>query len=222
MALQLINAQGQEAAYWLGRPVMSGYPTTEWQAGEIVRDPWRLDLPAELSNGNYTLQLALFDAKTESQVNQVRLGQLSIKARRQHFEAPAMDFNLNAHLGDQITLLGYDLSAEPVTGGGRLRVTLYWQPQQSLTTSYTVFVHLFNADGQLVAQHDGPPVNGAVPTTDWVAGEVITDQHVVEFADLPPGDYKLVVGLYDSMTGQRLATASGDTAIQLQTLPIGP
>jgi hypothetical protein len=109
-------------------------------------------------------------------------------ARRQYFEAPAMDFNVSAPLGDQITLLGYDLSAEPITGGGRLRVTLYWQSQKHLTNSYTVFVHLFNSAGQLVAQHDGPPVNGAVPTTDWTAGEVITDQHLVEFANLPAGD----------------------------------
>jgi hypothetical protein len=132
-----------------------------------------------------------------------------------------MDFNVSAPLGEQITLLGYDLSAEPVSGGGRLRVTLYWQTQKNLTNSYTVFVHLFNSAGQLVAQHDSPPVNGAIPTTDWTAGEVITDQHLVEFADLAPGDYKLVVGLYDSMTGQRLAAPNGDTVIQLQTLPIG-
>ena len=74
MALQLLDAGGQEANYWLGRPVMSGYPTTEWLAGEIVRDPWRLDLPAKLPSGNYTLQLTLFDAKTETKVNRVQLG----------------------------------------------------------------------------------------------------------------------------------------------------
>ena len=36
IALQLLDKQGQEAAYWLGRPVMSGYPTNKWLDGEIV------------------------------------------------------------------------------------------------------------------------------------------------------------------------------------------
>ena len=105
-----------------------------------------------------------------------------------------MESKLNVKLGSQITLLGYDLSAEPITGGGRLRVTLYWQVQKIPEDSYTVFVHLFNSAGTLVAQHDGLPVKGTIPTTDWTVGEVITDQHLVEFPNLPPGDYKLMVG----------------------------
>jgi len=82
-------------------------------------------------------------------------------------------------------------------------------------------VHLFNPAGALVAQHDGLPVKGTIPTNDWTVGEVITDQHLVEFANLPPGNYKLVVGMYDANTGERLPVAGDDTAIQLQTLPMG-
>ncbi|MFN8459547.1 MAG: hypothetical protein U0401_33690, partial [Anaerolineae bacterium] len=74
IALQLLNQQGQEAAYWLGRPVLSGYPTNHWAAGEVVRDPWRLELPANLSPGAYSLQLNLFDAASQAKVGQVSSG----------------------------------------------------------------------------------------------------------------------------------------------------
>jgi hypothetical protein len=221
VALQLFDAQAQEVAYWLGRPVMSGYPTTAWSAGELVRDPWRLDLPNELPPGEYTLQLTLFDPETETQINQIPLDIVSVMVRRQQFNLPPIDHPVNVSLGHKITLLGYDMVTEPIVGGGRLRVTLYWQPQEIIKNSYVVFVHLLGPDGVLVAQHDGIPVEGTIPTNDWVVGEVITDRHQVEFTNLLPGEYKPVVGMYDPITGKRLLASNEDTVIWLQPLSIG-
>jgi hypothetical protein len=222
VSLQLLDSMDEEMAYWLGRPVLSGYPTNQWQAGEIVRDPWRLNLPSELLPGDYTLQLTLYDTDTETQVSRVKLGPVSVVTRRRQFIPPNMDHPVKANLDGQITLLGYDLAAEPIPHGGRLRVTLYWQAQEAMKDSYTVFVHLLKPDGTLAAQHDGPPASGAILTNDWAAGEVVTDRHQVEFANLPPGDYTLVTGMYHPTTGERLPTSGDDTAIRLQTLPIGP
>ncbi|NJN93033.1 MAG: hypothetical protein HC875_02555 [Anaerolineales bacterium] len=78
--LRLLDQQGQEAAYWLGRPVRSGYPSTEWQAGQIVQDPWLLTLPAEATPGVYHLEIALFDAETEAEVIRQELSQVVIAA----------------------------------------------------------------------------------------------------------------------------------------------
>ncbi|RMH79854.1 MAG: phospholipid carrier-dependent glycosyltransferase, partial [Calditrichaeota bacterium] len=41
IAVQLLDENETERAYWLGRPVRSGYPTNQWQAKQIVQDPWR-------------------------------------------------------------------------------------------------------------------------------------------------------------------------------------
>ncbi len=71
--LRLLNARGEEAAYWLGRPVRSGYPTNQWQAGQVVQDPWRLTPQQTLPPGNYHLELKLFDAETEQPVFQTVL-----------------------------------------------------------------------------------------------------------------------------------------------------
>ncbi|HXV98097.1 MAG TPA: hypothetical protein VEC93_06705, partial [Anaerolineae bacterium] len=76
--LRLLDEQQQEVAYWLGRPVRSGYPTTEWQAGQIVQDPWRLELPPDLKPGPYDLEVALFDAASEAEVTRSRLGPVTV------------------------------------------------------------------------------------------------------------------------------------------------
>ncbi|GIK39173.1 MAG: hypothetical protein BroJett011_30060 [Chloroflexota bacterium] len=220
IAMQLLDQQEQEAAYWLGRPVFSGYPTTQWTAGEIVGDPWRLELPANLVPGDYTLQTTVFDAETQAQVGQMKLGALTVSQRPQRFDLPLLPHSINAQLGDEITLLGYDLTTEPIMGGGRLRLMLYWQANQVVAASYTVFVHLLNANGQVVAQHDGLPAEGTIPTPGWAAGEVIADRHLIDFPDLPAGDYRLVAGMYDPATGERLATSNGETAISLQVVPL--
>lgn len=220
ISLQLLNPAGQEATYWLGRPVFSGYPTTNWQNGEVVHDRWLLDVPPELSPGPYTLRLSLFDAATQSKAGQVDLAGIPVDTRRRRFDLPEMQTGLNVNLDDGVTLLGYDLFTEPITGGGRLRVTLYWQGRGQVNTAYTVFVHLLDSNGALVAQHDAAPANGAIPTTDWVAKEVVTDRHLVEFPALPSGQYRLVAGMYNPATGERLPTRGGDSAITLQTLEI--
>lgn len=100
--------------------------------------------------------------------------------------------------------------------GGTLGVTLNWQALEPAERDYTVFVHLLDADGQLVAQHDGMPRDGGRPTTDWDAGETIVDTH---FVLLPPGlsegDYRLRAGWYDGQTGERVLMSSGADSLEL-------
>jgi len=110
--------------------------------------------------------------------------------------------------GGNIALAGYEVRLEENV----LRVILDWrclaQPQQS----YTVFVHLYGPiAGPPVAQQDEPPVHNYVPTNFWQAGDLIRDEKTVVWpADLPAGDYTLVVGLYDPATGARLPAVGPD------------
>jgi hypothetical protein len=54
-------------------------------------------------------------------------------------------------------------------------------------------------------QHDGPPVSGLKPTDQWLMGEVVADKHILTLdPSTPPGKYRLVVGMYDSVTLARL------------------
>jgi hypothetical protein len=112
---------------------------------------------------------------------------------------------LEVRLGERVRLLGYRTSSSAVSAGDALTVTLFWQADDRLAKDYHVFVHLLNAEGELVAQHDGVPVNGERPTWSWWGGEVIRDAHeLVIGADLPGGAYTLSAGVYDFATGERL------------------
>jgi len=121
---------------------------------------------------------------------------------------------LNANLGDKVELAGYKLTtdaASPQSGilttepNTALRLTLYWRALAPMETSYTVFTHLLDANGQLWAQKDNPPVRGSYLTTEWRIGETIVDKFdIVIPPHAPAGQYELEVGLYDATTGQRL------------------
>ena len=98
------------------------------------------------------------------------------------------------------------MSPQPYTAGGRLDVDLIWRATGRPSTDYTVFVQLLDASGHPIGQGDGDPVNGLRLTSSWRPGEVIVDRHAVPLtAELPAGDYTLVVGLYRRDTGDRVA-----------------
>ncbi len=93
-----------------------------------------------------------------------------------------------------IELLTHQATVEPEA----INLTLYWRAVSPQPQSYTVFSQLLNADGQWVAGHDSLPANGASPTDGWPVNLVQADSHRLELpSDLPPGQYNLVVGLYN-------------------------
>jgi len=104
-----------------------------------------------------------------------------------------------------ITLLAAQVEATQLAPGqAALQVQLDWSGAQPVAEDYAVFVHVENG-GQVVAQHDGPPGDGALPTSWWRPGDVIRDVHLVPLAaPLGPGD-RILVGLYHPVTLQRLA-----------------
>jgi hypothetical protein len=89
------------------------------------------------------------------------------------------------------------------TLGERLGVVLQWTPVAPMPP-LSVFVHLVDGSGRIVAQSDGEPAGGARPTTGWRAGEVIVE---VRELVLPPGadlgNVEIRIGLYNS-SGSRM------------------
>ncbi len=136
-----------------------------------------------------------------------------VVAERPEMPAAAATHELSISFGETITLMGYAVDEEQVRPGGILDVTLYWQADDAAARPYTVFTHILNQNGTLVAQKDNWPVNGLWPPTCWQAGEIIVDPYAIPLpADLPAGTYSLLVGLYDADTNIRLLTADGQDA----------
>ncbi len=121
---------------------------------------------------------------------------------------------LNVRLGDKIELRGYALGREEASAGQALGLTLFWEANTDLTgfenlsglgENYTVFTHLLDAEGQMLAQDDSQPMRGFYPTAEWKKGEVVRDQHVLLIPPkAPAGQYSVEVGMYLAATGARL------------------
>ena len=91
-----------------------------------------------------------------------------------------------------------------------LDLILVWQIDGPTTRPYTVFNHLIDEQGNLVAQADGWSVNGQWPPTCWQANESVVDEYeIVLPADLAAGNYTIHTGLYDARDGTRLLTTEG-------------
>lgn len=102
-----------------------------------------------------------------------------------------------------------------------MRVTLYWQARATIEKNYSVFVHLLDAQGYIVAQRDTYPGLGNYPTSTWVPGEVIRDAYPVHLPlGLLPDTYRVRVGLYFLPTLERLPVRAADRPVEGQAVEI--
>jgi mannosyltransferase len=141
--------------------------------------------------------------------------------------------------GEHVTLTGYQLlcpasggapdancaSTPPLSGnpvgpfvpGEIVQIQLRWQSDAHLGTRYAVFLQALDGANHLVGQRDGEP---AISTLDWQPGQSVLDRHglLIEMGT-PPGEYRVIAGLYDPTTGQRLPAGGGDF-VELGTLRV--
>lgn len=125
-------------------------------------------------------------------------------------------------LGDSLWLRGFELHPSALRPGDTLNLKVYWQTDAPLAHNYTVFTQLLNSSGALVAGKDSQPLGGHLPTGQWPAGEIVTDMLDLSLPDnLPPGQYKLITGMYLLETLERLPVpdSTGDY-ITLTTVEI--
>ena len=183
------------------------YPTSQWQSGQVFADTYVLSVPdTAFAPAQAQLAVGLYDLATGARLltsegaDRVRFGDVSIQPR-----ASSVPNAQQFWFEDGISLVGYDLDRRDVAPGGELLLTLYWEARAAPSQRYKVFVHVVGDDGTGVAQHDSEPQSGASPTSDWVPGQVIADQHPLRVSpDAAPGAYRIIVGLYDGETGDRL------------------
>ncbi len=197
LELGLSDAAGRT---WLAQPVTP--PAGPGRTRQSVAVPLAPDLPA----GEYALSVRAADGSS------VRLG--AVRVRASTWAATSAEVTIpNSLVRDfavGVRLLGYGLEPTQPQAGQTLRLTLYWQAAAPVTQRYKVFTHLVGAEfnpetgSQLWAQKDNEPVADTRPTTTWRKGEVIVDEYALPIsAGAPPGDYRLLVGLYDPATGER-------------------
>lgn len=126
---------------------------------------------------------------------------------------------LNIAFGPDLTLERVTLDATTLQPGDLLRVTTDWFTQAA-APEYKFSLRLHDAMDSLVQSVDYTPQNWFAPTNVWVVGQPARDQRGLLLSpDLPPGDYRLTLRLYEPATGAPVMTAAGED-VPLATLAV--
>jgi hypothetical protein len=201
--LALVDASGQSRQTVIF-PLVSGWPTGEWPANALAHGRYAFQVDPRIPGGPYALILTLARQDTGERVGNsfVITDTLNMPLPPRVFTPPPMQVEVGAVFGDQLSLLGYDLKQE----GDELVVTLHWQALRRMDESYKFFVHLYDVQsGELMAQVDFVSRGWTYPTAWWEAREEVSDDVHLDLSAMPPGKYRLAVGVYHPSTGDRLA-----------------
>ena len=211
--LRLQGPDGGVVAEAVQTPGRADHPTSSWTRGELVRDVWSFIMPVALPAdpktpvpaGTYTLHLDLIGEDRASLAASVDIGALRVTVPERTFTAPPIPHPVSLRLGEWATLLGHGPLPAALRPGETFPLILYWRADGLIPRSYTVFVHLVGPDGRIYAQQDAVPAGWTRPTTGWFPGEFIRDQYQLTVDPAaPPGEYRLELGWYEPMTGQRV------------------
>ncbi|HLY67025.1 MAG TPA: hypothetical protein VKU60_15935, partial [Chloroflexota bacterium] len=201
--LAALDASGQAGWKESTWPEEGRAPTTGWRVGQVVRDLHVLE-DATLAPGVWNLQLDVYrpvegaprlpiDATGDTTVD---VGRFLVNPPQTAASSAAPDAAFEGNLAL--------LSHRQLRSGGDLQVGLRWASTGSIDRDYTVFVHLLDSKGKLLAQDDSQPGGDRFPTSLLSAETTIDDPHVLNISGVAAGNYQIEVGLYDARTGQRL------------------
>lgn len=173
---------------WDGRTVVnrqSFYVPPDVAAGSVLM---RMEVLAGregsvLSTSNGEESVTLAEMLALGAVVQVDAASLPISQRNEVFAGA-------------LRLAGVTLP-DTIAPGEILPVQLFWEVLSSPSADYTIFVHLVDANDQIVAQLDRPPGGGISPTTSWLTGMFLQDTYPIPLpSELADGIYRVRFGLY--------------------------
>ncbi len=163
---------------------------------------------------------------------------------------PPVEHHVGATFGEIIELVGYDLSrggwardtrqtqrrqgrevgldrrAASFRPGETLYLALHWRIRQPVATDYVVSAQLLSPRNHIYGQLDRPVGGDRYPVSRWAVGQRVRQEHpLAVLPGTPPGEYTLVVAVYDPCTGERLPVRGpgGDKlgdALPLRTLQV--
>jgi 4-amino-4-deoxy-L-arabinose transferase-like glycosyltransferase len=203
------------------------WPTSRWQPGEIyseilgfkVRgDDLPLERSAEIRVGVYLAEgergQRSRDYADVPPTNPALPNNYLVLERLAIFDVPRpltnFDGLANAEVdfGGQLALKGYQLPDTAVPGETVI-VSLGWQALTELDIDYTMFLHVIDENGEMVAQHDSQPRGNMLVTSTWPPGYAIRDDIALQMPNAP-GQYQVYLGLYRPDTGERLTIDAPD------------
>ena len=198
----LLDAEGAGLVKEDQTPGPEFHATAAWLPGRTYTDRFLLHIPGDALGGLYSPWVGMADAAGQRlpvsvsgspPADEARLPPIKVVQRT----APVPHYPLGIRFGDLARLTGYDLSAPgSLRAGDAFTVTLHLDSVSSTGGPFIRFLQLLDAQGNIVAQHDGPPAR-INPTESWLPGERILDAvHLAVDPAALPGMYTLVTGFY--------------------------
>jgi len=198
--------------------VSGEYPTSMWREGEVIREKYQVEVPADYPPIRYALWVGVRDGEEHLEVvsdveadeeDRVRLGEIEVlPAERPTPLAaePRPQNSVEVNINDELMFLGYDLNERHPQPGDQLRVTTYWQSMRKTERDYAIQVELRNG-GYKVRE-----ILDIAPIRLWEEGRYYRGDAVIGInPHLLGGTYSLNVGLErDDGTGTQVGLASLD------------
>ena len=199
-------------------------PTFHWDNFRYARDEHDLTIPPDTPPLAYALRAGLIDPDRGGQLVPLADGSgdtawldvINVSPLVEQKLAQSLDVAFSS-TADTIHLAGYEITALTPE---RLEFTLAWQSDRVPGHNYTVFTQLLDANQNLAASFDRPPLDGAYPTSTWLPNQLIIDPRILPLEGVPPGNYTLITGLYDPANGKRMITNNDADFVELSTITI--
>lgn len=249
VSAHIVSRPDAESVAQTDRPLggYAGWRTTTWIPGVTMRDAIHFHLPGDLSTpASYWLLVRVWwpteyvkSGLVPDSIEYVPLTDTDLQsltpdtmvlsslpalanASGEPVEPPPIEANYQ--FSDGFSLVGYELPQEGQLGG-LLPLAFWWATQANVEPGLTQFVHLLHSNGEDVFTYDQPPFGDTFPTSDWPAHIEVRDALDIPLPDdLPPGEYRVLTGMYVLETGERrpVTDADGqpvpDNAIDLGTI----
>jgi hypothetical protein len=151
-------------------------------------------------------------------------GQLSLFLAPEAVVNPGPTSEVADFDGERITLT-YAPVETRAAPGEPVGVALTWEASEPIAERFVVFLHLLNnGSPEPLAQQDSQPLNNLSPTYEWTSGEPLQGYRALWLpTSLPQGEtLRLVVGLYDGDTLERVPVDSGGDSVQIGTIIVDP
>ena len=221
--LRLTDRQGVTWAQRDSAPANGLRPFDQWPLDQPGEDRHGLWIPAGTPPGHYELTaqvyqqaggrterpLDILDAQGRAQGVEWRLAQVQVTRPPAPLEPDRLQVShpVNQRLGSELRWLGFDLAAGPWQPGDDLALRLAWQVLQPPAQEWRAFVQLLDGRDAAAAAWEGPPLPD-LPASQWQSGDLLTTPLSLRLpAGLTDGHYRLITGLFEPISGQRLAPA---------------
>lgn len=179
--------------------------TTSWPVGSIIVDRKKIWLSGETETPAVaSVTVDLYHPDTLEMLPTTQDGQ-PVTALPLHL------FDLTVRQSSAAPAPAANWTYRPVVqavtiNAGEIEAEFRWEVGQPLSSDYHAFFHLAPSTEQPpIAQEDFEPIGGDFPTSQWWPGDRLPDHATLSLPeDAAPGEYVLLLGLYDLASNQRV------------------